>query len=280
MYITYASQPGDPGFANDFLQALENKQILLHIIPNEEWKFYLGAYTLSDWTAYKDDIKDHSEWYEWNERELGLDGSWEAVLKLKDSPTTDFQKLVSGLVFDSKDPVDVRIQPMGRIVFGILVFNSNEDIDLTKTLRNNLGSEHKSVVNWDSLNPNKREAISRKIAKNYTKTIDLIDRLPGKKYVLRLNDGRMDWVGGHANILELINVTQSMGSKLVWEKVIKEVNDVAFRREMEEELGIKYVSGDTYETAITKQKLIVKINHNNKELPAIIHISKPKVSRY
>jgi len=279
MYITYASRPGDPGFANDFLQALENKQILLHIIPNEVWKFYFASYSLSDWTAYKDDIKDHSEWYEWNERELGLDGSWEAVLKLKDSPTTEFQKLVSGLAFDVKDPIDIRIQPMGRIVFGILVFNSNEDAELTKILRNNLGSEHKSVVNWDSLNSNKRDAISRKISKDYGKTIGLIDRLPGKKYVLRLNDGRMDWVGGHANILELISVTQFMGTKLVWENVIKEVNNVAFEREMEEELGINHVAGDLYKTAITGQPLVVKLNHTNKDLPKIIHISKPKVSR-
>lgn len=280
MYITYASRPGDPGFANDFLQALENKQILLHILPGDNWKFYLGAYTLSDWIVYKDDIKDHSDWYSWNERELDLNGTWEDVLKLRDYPSTDFQKMVSSLVFDVNNPIDVRIQPMGKIIFGILVFNSNEEAEMTRIIRNNLGSEHKMVVNWDSLNQSKRDAISKKISKDYEKTIDLINRLSGKKYVLRLNDGRMDWVGGHANILELINATKNMESKLGWEKVIRETNNIAFKREMEEELGIRYVSGDTYETAITKQRLIVKINHSNKELPVIIHISKPKVSRY
>jgi len=229
MYSVYRSTPADGAiFDNDVLRAIQKKQILLHIIRGEKWQFWLGAYTLSDWL----NVKTHEEFYEYFHQEHGLNGDWNSFCKLYRRKLFPMEHL------------DLRIQPIGRIVFGILVLQHVEMTNrILHCLQENLGEEHIGLSPWNTLGKGSKNYLANLTTVKVRECVEALDAIDSPVYVMRSKGGKNDLLGGHAMVTEFIDTVDhfSNGENVpehIWPMVLQMTNVKAFYREVEEELGL------------------------------------------
>lgn len=235
-YTTFKTNPNEEKFEKDLLKAIENKQILLHIIIEEKnWKFRLGAYTLSDWPQGT----THEDFYQYFERVYGLRGDWEGLYRFYHSRILPIMD------------IDVRIQPKGRIPFGVILIQHEEmNKKIVDFLQRNLGDEHKTLRPWSSIGIGTKNYLCKKLRDNYKDYVRHIDSIKNIVYVMTTITGKSDFLGGHSKLSELIDTAEHFANgdlvePHLWGNILSMTNMKAFYREVSEELGIvPYPTGD------------------------------------
>ena len=235
-YITFKTNPNEENFEKDLLKAIENKQILLHIIIEEKnWKFHLGAYTLSDWPQGT----THEDFYQYFERVYGLRGDWAGLYRFYHARILPIMD------------IDVRIQPKGRIPFGVIVIQHEEmNKKIVDFLQRNLGDEHKTLRPWSSIGIGTKNYLCKKLQDNYKDYVRHIDSIKNIVYVMTTITGKSDFLGGHSKLSELIDTAEHFANgdlvePHLWGNILSMTNMKAFYREVSEELGIvSYPAGD------------------------------------
>lgn len=235
-YKVFKTSPKNENFEQDLRRAIENKQILVHVFPNEDvWKFHLGVYTLSDWP----EGTTHEDFYKYFERIYGLRGDWSGLYKFYHSRSLPIED------------IDIRIQPKSRIPFGIIVVQHEQmNKKIVDFLQRNLGDEHKTIRPWSSIGIGTKNYLCKKIEDDYKGCVGKINAIQSPVYVMTTTRGKCDFLGGHAKLSELIDTAEHFanGDKIeprMWRHILNMTNMKAFYREISEELGIvSYPSGD------------------------------------
>jgi len=237
-YIKFRTNPNTVPvelFEQDLLRAIEHKQSLLHIFPGTVWKFHLGVYTLSDWP----EGTTHEDFYNYFSSVYGLKGEWASLYKFYHNR------------FLPIDDIDVRIQPKGRIPFGIIVIQHEEmNKKIVDFLQKNLGDEHKTLRPWSSIGIGTKNYLCKRLQDDYKACVRKIDAIKTPVYVLTTTSGKSDFLGGHAKLSELVDTAEHFANgdsvePHLWRNILEITNTKAFYREVAEELGIvSYPSGD------------------------------------
>jgi hypothetical protein len=228
-YSNFISRPSlKESFEKDLPVALANKQILLHMLVEGEWRFHLGAYTLADWA----EGCTHEEFYQYFREIYNLKGDWKGIYmcyKLNILPIED---------------IDIRIQPKGRIPFGIIVIPRMAE-RILKFLRANLGNEHRGLRPWNSLGIGTKKYLANKATVRVGECISYLDALEENNavFIVTKNRGKHDLLGGHAKLSELIDIAEHFMNEghvenHLWPVILDTVNEKAFFREVAEELGL------------------------------------------
>lgn len=236
MYLTFSSKPEDENFEHDINKAIQHKQILLHMFPGEIWKFYLGAYTLKDWP----EGCTHEDFYEYFRKTYGINGDWSSFYRFH-------QRRLLPI-----DHIDIRIQPRGRIPFGIIVVqHESMNRKIVDFLQRNIGDEHRGIRPWNSLGIGTKNHLARMVANDDVHDcVAKLNRLNSPVYVMTKRQGKHDLLGGHAKLTELIDTAEHFANgdtieDHLWENILQITNTKAFYREVAEELGlVPYPSGD------------------------------------
>lgn len=232
MYSQYAISPRDrEAFVKILPEVTRNKQILLHIFPEGGvWRFHLGAYTLSDWP----DPCEHEDFYEFFRGVYGLDGGWGNFLQFYQSRILDLENL------------DIRIQPMGRIHFGILQVENQleEEETVLDFLKQTLGREHRGFQRWMSLGPGTKRYLVKKTIDSPRDTahwLRWLDQMDTQSpfYVMTKGRGKHDLLGGHTMLAEFVAAYRVADCQKNWQTILDRANEKAFYREVAEELGLE-----------------------------------------
>lgn len=238
----YLSKPSDEGFIGDFIDALGRGQILVHISGHIDEKLasrsvYLAGYTASDWINM-DESSVHAIWMEWSDVNLDV-RDWQSLMALYNYDGNDFLKKTTRNYLRIKNFIDVRVHPMGSIEFGAY-YVSKENNPWLERYINDLGtSEHHGLIEWYHVPRKIKDVLMVKIEKNMDQIKSIIRelRIHGRIYILKKGFGAY-WAGGHTTLTELIETEQFNKGRDIMD-IVTMSRHVAFKREMEEELGAK-----------------------------------------
>lgn len=239
VYFTFNNKPnGDKKFEEDLYKAIQHKQILLHMLPGETWKFHLGVYTLKDWP----EDCTHEDFYEYFRKIYGLNGDWSSFYKF-------YQRRLLPI-----DHIDIRIQPKGRIPFGVIVIqHESMKNKIMEFLNTNIGDEHNGFRLWSTLGIGTKNHLARMVANDTNDCISRLNQTNHLLYVMTKRQGKYDLLGGHAKLSELMDTVEHFANgdtvqDHLWENILQLTNTKAFYREVAEELGlVAYPSGDIAE---------------------------------
>lgn len=241
-YKKYTKSPSDTDFSEDFLDALGRGQILIHIsgenktVDMMDRPVYLGAYTLSDWGNPLEEVGGHDLWRRWCDEHLDV-RDWGSLMEIYNYDGPNKLKTTVKKFLHVPNFIDVRVQPMGSIEFGAFYVSRSNEGWFREYLRELGKTEHHGLVEWYDVNRNIKDVLLAKVDRNnqIKETISKQKHFGNKIYVLRKGNGAY-WTGGHTTFTELMYTTNVNPNEDVI-KVLGKTSGIAFRREMEEELG-------------------------------------------